>query len=83
MSYVCYSGERVNEEEYDVMKGFFVMLSLYFILNIKYPAVVSLCLETIQKYMLKIHSEMGTKFAKNIIGNRRVLNFLAKLKQHQ
>ena len=54
------------------------MVALYFILNVKYPEAVSLSLESIQRYILKIHPEMGTKSTKNITGKRRVLNFLAK-----
>lgn len=62
-------------------EAFIVMFSLYFILNLEYNKQISATMETIQRYVFKIHPDAGSK-SKNVSSSKKkainLINSLAK-----
>lgn len=62
-----------------LMTAFEVMFSLYYNFNIAYPKENSLTLEFIQRYIMKIHPDQGTKSKKKTAGKLKIISLINKL----
>lgn len=63
--YTYLEKEQINMEGYETFEeAFKICFAMYFILNLQYPKEVSTLMELIQRMVLKIHPDAGSKFKK-------------------
>lgn len=73
---------KVDENGYDnFLIAFQVAFSIFFNLNLQFPKKLSITLEMIQRYFLKIHPDAGTKSKKTPRSKQRVINLINSLKK--
>lgn len=60
-------------------EGLQIMFGLYFVFNLEYPKQASCVLELLQRYILKIHPDVGTKSKTLNTSKRKVISFLNKI----
>ncbi|XP_074040911.1 uncharacterized protein [Leptinotarsa decemlineata] len=78
--FVYYEKGAINQKGFSTFnEAFQIAFSLYFNLNLKYPSNISLTMEFVQRYFLKIHPDSGTK--SRSVGLKRVINLMNKMKK--
>lgn len=62
------------------LESFMICFGMYFVMNLEYPKEISLFLEFIQRYYMKIHPDTGSKSKKLPLSKRRVINLMNQLR---
>lgn len=81
--YAVYAEKILIMEETSFLEALKILFCSYFNFNMKYPINCSSTLEFIQRYMLKIHPDRGSRSSKITYSKRKVINLMTKLNDIQ
>lgn len=77
--YICVEQTLINDGTNDIVQAFCQCFALYYVLNLKYPANFSMTFEFIQRHLLKINPEEGSKTSKSSLKTHSILNKVLRL----
>lgn len=81
--YVYLEKERIVNDGHETFEeAFKVSFALYFVFNLVYPKEITTVMELIQRMMLKIHPDVGSKSKKVNQTKKKVFNFMNKFKNY-
>lgn len=70
----------VNTESKNLIDGLQQIIALYYNLNTRYPAEISLTMEFLQRYFLQIHHEVVRGNKRNISRMGKVMSLIGRLR---